>query len=539
MPDDWLDSPRFERAVEAADHFDSTHAQRAGNAERNAVSIDDAKGCDSSKAQRRLERSLLGLQSNRYTVQPLRLGAVLSPRYSARLSYDLAGDRLGGPWQPHEKESPDAVKPGVVLKKPWRIEDSIWASRRKYSDSGTYWDTSESMMRALEADLALACTGGGIERLVERHHTAETAPGAGVPTIRELMEQVKIALWAHNELLYVVFDLYAAIGVGDFSHIQPNAFKQLLDDCNLIEAGDGLNAGVWDGLFVAINANRIEGEVYNHKKALNRQEFVSFLVRAAALRHITNGRFIDVPAAIEQLLAVDVLPRVRRAVPSLAPPNEFRNVACYQEETSNVLLRHASSLKHVYEVYAYGDGAVGDKLVDRKLLGFEEWQELIGGLGWTDGQFTEREAGLCFILARMRVAVEKTTPGRAKLLQLSFEDFLEALVRVAVTKALPTDDECKAAVAADGGELMMRLHAGEQSVLVAFVDAHDVAWGVRQVQRPDRAVHHLVTWMLRRIDGKPSGPTSDLKLTAQEVKIFKKGSSRSQAVAGAAVEDGA
>ena len=40
----------------------------------------------------------------------------------------------------------------------------------------------------------------------------------------------------------------------------------------------------------------------------------------------------------------------------------------------------------------------------------------------------------------------KPVDGRAKLTQLCFEDFLEALVRVATTKTLPTPEQVPAAI---------------------------------------------------------------------------------------------
>ena len=49
--------------------------------------------------------------------------------------------------------------------------DSPLNFSHRMSDSGTYWDTEESMRRALDADLRLARTGGGLERLVVRCHT--------------------------------------------------------------------------------------------------------------------------------------------------------------------------------------------------------------------------------------------------------------------------------------------------------------------------------------------------------------------------------
>jgi len=414
-PQHWEASPRRRRALEAAERFDERHA-----------ALSDALGrlhnkVETPSVQRQRERIIGAIQANRYTVQPLRLGAEPSPRYSALANdfaagYALAGEVLGGPWRPLTRAAPeDRVAPAARERRAWKIEDSVWADRRRMSDSGTYWDTEESMRRALDADLRLARTGGGLERLVVRYHTlaggrgtlAEAAGGksggdgkAGVgkggkgnepsaAMVEDLMEQVKASLWKHHELLYVTFDIYAAVGGGDFSHISINAYKQLLDDCGFIEKdGDGLNAGIWDGLFVAINSvNTVDaGDQYNHRKGLNRQEFLSFLVRAAVLRHIMHGELTDVPAAIERLVTVDVLPKIQQQHPGLAPANAFRDLACYTEQAHEIILPHTPALKAVYERYAVGRGDVGDKLRDRRLLGMDEWQEMLDDLGWMDAQ---------------------------------------------------------------------------------------------------------------------------------------------------------
>ncbi len=546
MPQGWEGSPRLARAVEAAARFDTRQAALSDEAARLHERLRrEAQLGDAGRL--RLVRTLDGMQANRYTVQPLRMGALLSPRFDVQSgsrfsdAYALAGERLGGPWRPLSRVEPEASGPKrPVARRAWRLETSVWAERRRWADSGAFWDTEVSMRRALEADLAVARTGGGLDRLVCRHHlpthqAAQKAGKGGAPAwmVESLLEQVKAALWKHHEMLYVTFDIYAAVGSGDFTHISINGFKQLLDDVEWIEArADGLSAGIWDGLFVAINSVetvKAAGDQYNHKKGLNRQEFLSFVVRAAILRHINHGTLSDVPEAIEQLVARDLLPKVQSLHPGLAPANDFRDLACYTEATHNVIKQYTPALKNVYQCYAIGKGDVGDKLHDRKLLGLDEWQELLDDLGWLDSQFGERLAGWCFLLSRMRVGVEAELKGSAKLLQLSYEDWLEALVRVAVSKALPTDAECEQAGVADGGEFMMLLQQQGLSAfrfvdLDSFLGHRDGAsplWGGLARQPAHRALEQLLTWLIRLISGRDGGPTSELRLTASDVATFQ------------------
>ena len=51
-----------------------------------------------------------------------------------------------------------------------------------------------------------------------------------------------------------------------------------------------------------------------------------------------------------------------------------------------------------------------------------------------DLDFREREVALTFVWSRMRVLNEAPLKSRVKLTQLAFEDFVEALVRIAITK---------------------------------------------------------------------------------------------------------
>ncbi|KAL3907462.1 MAG: hypothetical protein SGPRY_010160 [Prymnesium sp.] len=70
--------------------------------------------------------------------------------------------------------------------------------------------------------------------------------------------------------------------------------------------------------------------------------------------------------------------------------------------------------------------------------------------------FTSREMMLCFVWSRMRVF---DMSNKAAINQLHFEDFLEALVRVAATKTLPTDEHLFEAGFDDAGEFFLTLSA--------------------------------------------------------------------------------
>lgn len=152
----------------------------------------------------------------------------------------------------------------------------------------------------------------------------------------------------------------------------------------------------------------------------------------------------DVASALRELMATDMLPRLAALEPlALQPPNVFRRTHCYTREVTEALALHAEALRVLYEFYAHGSGGAANAFKDKALLGGDEWSTLLNDFDLLDTQLTERDANRCFIYSRLRVIKESTTKGRAKLLQLSLEDFYECLVRLATMKALPTDADVR------------------------------------------------------------------------------------------------
>ena len=490
----------------------------------------------------RYTQALLAIRSIRYPVQPLRFGALVSPRSKFErltrcyLENDGSGDVYdgppGGPWTHQQRviALDDAVRDGPPVKRAWKIEESIWAPRRKWADSRDFYDTPECLRKALEADWRMAGggAGDGFDRFILKHHKV-----AGGPT--EALELVLNTLEKYVNEIYCLFDAYAMQGSGDFTHIQMNSYKDFLLDCDLVEEGsEGLCGSRWDELFVAINATSDAEDVYNHKKGFNRQEWIDFLVRAAVMRHCQQGDMDDVATAVDRLIAVDVVPKIRKSDPLfLEPANTFRRKYCYNEEVSEVLRKHAVNLRCIYDNYAYGIGAVGDAFDDKRLLSMNEYRDFLLDCGLLDAQFNENEASWSFVFARMRVIREASERGRTRQLQLSFEDFLEVLVRIASIKALPYDSDAKASGCVDAGEYLIRLHNTGGTELSDFLSTHDFTRGGPMPQPIDRAVDALVRYLIRIImvtsGGKPVD-SRELKISSTDCKAFaKSGGVRSQA----------
>lgn len=475
-------------------------------------------------------KALFAIRSNRFPIQPLRFGMQVSPRSRfnglarCHLENDGSGEGPpGGPWALEDRvvELGDGVQDEVEqpVKRAWKLQESIWWPRRKWADSRDLYDTAECLRKALQADWKMASSGGGLEKFIVKYHKAAE------PSCADVVEYVLSTLDDHNETIYSIFDAYALQGTGDFTHIQINAYKDFLMDCEMVEEGsEGLNAARWDELFVAINATTDAEDRYNHKKGFNRQEWIDFIVRAAIMRYCQYGDMTDVVAAVETLITEDFVPSVRKDQPLfLETANAFRRKYCYIEETSEVLRRHEASLRCIFEQYAYGQGAIGDAFDSKLQLGFEEYRDMLLDFGVIDSQFVEREANWSFVSARMRVIKEHTEKGRAKLLQLSFEDFLESLVRIATVKAMPDKEDVASAGCVDAGDYLFKLNKEGGVPLKAFLSSHSFPQGAPPPQPIGHAVDALVTFLVRTImvtSGGKAVDARDPKVSAADCKAF-------------------
>ena len=93
-------------------------------------------------------------------------------------------------------------------------------------------------------------------------------------------------------------------------------------------------------------------------------------------------------------------------------------------------VEHAPTLKALFESYAYGSGDVHDKLNKVDAMVYEEWTEMVDHVGWTL-ELTDRKVAQIFAWSRMLVVDEHSIIGRGRQLRLTYDGFLEAMVRVA------------------------------------------------------------------------------------------------------------
>lgn len=153
-----------------------------------------------------------------------------------------------------------------------------------------------------------------------------------------------------------------------------------------------------------------------------------------------------------------------------------------------------------------------------KLMGFDEYMEMVADLDLVDQSFTMREAKLAFVWSRMRTIDELSERTRAKLHNLSQEDFYEILVRISSMKAWPTDDEVADAGFKDAGQFLLDLQEQSRQVNILFVNSRSEVGAEHQPIW--RKLEHLITLILRIIERRGNASGADMKLTKKEVREF-------------------
>lgn len=205
---------------------------------------------------------------------------------------------------------------------------------------------------------------------------------------------------------------------------------------------------------------------------------------------------------------------------------------------NQVLRRHEASLRALYTEFSRGNelAATSKEVPSRKtllayqsLLGIEEWMLLLRCTRLLDGdRCTAHHGTLAFVWSRMCVVgSENEDDVRTRTVHLQFEDFLEAIVRLSTMTGWPTDAEIDRAGYTDAGELLLSLQPFP-AVYERFVAEHAAAWDEEPRQPIERCVDHLISWVIRVVEGAVYGVSGcvfggeDMRLTEKEVAAFRR-----------------
>lgn len=272
---------------------------------------------------------------------------------------------------------------------------------------------------------------------------------------------------------------------------------------------------------VAVQSTQVVAD--DKKKALSRVEFLACIVHLAVNKYVMPKKIPDVSEALRRLLS-DIETKLDEA--TFRRPNPFRRDHCYVEDVTAVLWAYGNSLRNIY--HGISSTLTKSSTLERGLLSMDEWRAFMRGLGLISVDISERDVNLSFTWSRMCVVDVNSDKGRIRESCLAFLDFLEALTRIAVMKALPNDEEIEAAGCSDAFDFLSKLKATDEEKYKVFLRERRTAWGDEPAQPTWRCVAHLLGIIVHTMEQNSAG-TDNLELTEAEVRSWIQ---RSSMVAG-------
>ena len=417
----------------------------------------------------------------------------------------------------------------------WNPDTSVWLPRKLKGNSRDYYETDEAIARMLAADLNLAMMArkGFIQKLIVQHDDGGEGNDDDGDGIEDEVEDVQEVIGSHARMLYNAFDYYSCNDVSaanskgiDAEHeIHDMSLSGLLAmarDCKLASAQ--CPNRVFELIFAQVDAKdeaTAHLDRFNRVRALDRQEFLQAIVRMALERYVKTKEVLDVSDAVEKLCRkiADTLPE-----PAKHDPNVFRERYCYLRQVDKMLRKHLNTLQNLFTRYAdlsEGQGDAQVELLDSaSMMSIREWMALIDHLGFFDStQLSFYEAKQIFSWARIRSLKDNSQASLVRLRNLTFEDFMEAMVRLSMVVALPTDNDLSALGVADAGEYLLSLAAESPALYRSFLSERKGNWFGPPRQHIWCCVDHLLTYCSRLIELNSRGD-KDMTVSAQEVKQF-------------------
>ena len=352
-------------------------------------------------------------------------------------------------------------------------------------------------------------------------------------------QRIKEVFVTYGRVFYMIFDYFASLsGTGDLFHIHRNGYDELCSQCGIVVPGSAsCDLYHLDLIFVLVNASsrdmpaqpkqkrtgprmarqhKVRAAVkHDTKHTLTRAELMQCLCRIAVARYILTPKTdatplagkTDVPAALDELFK-----RIKSQASREVQQNgmDFRHSCCYTEATDAALRLHEPTLRLLYAKFS--DSASGAS-VDRptahrsvtmvadshQLMSPGEWVTLCRDLSLLDDDLSMDTARLIFMWSRMRVIDEDDLKNRARIENLTFWGFLEAIIRVAHSKALPTDDEVAESGYADGGDFLIGLRRDDPTAFRAFVRRNRRQWWEPTRQPIDKKLSIILQLIVRTL----------------------------------------
>ena len=299
--------------------------------------------------------------------------------------------------------------------KTFALEKSVFASRAKNADSGSFYDTKEYYDRVCMADIAYC------PRVVDL-----VGGKAGYTRVVKLLCEN----YRHIREAFRFHVAQSNAGNFEMSWLDFSSFAKY---CKLIESHGEHKFGVGDldNIWVAVNCHNNNDMVDSHHvRFLSRFEFLESLVRIGLAKYAKKGK-VDAYAAIEHLLNAHIIPHFKHM-----DANVFRRVKLYSESTARIFEQFRPSLKLAFKTFAItcklGQGRSNTKLS----LTRDEWVEMLNSAGvLQENGLTRRTAHGIFVFSQNSVIDEFRRSRKDSLRDdhktMSFEETLEGMARAA------------------------------------------------------------------------------------------------------------
>jgi CRP-like cAMP-binding protein len=447
-----------------------------------------------------------------------------------RLLIDLTRKPVasGLDWKGHSRKK--------KVRRRWRMDDSIWLPRKTRGNSKDYYETDASRGTVFETDWEIASVGvANLFRASGKRATTAWARAKMAADGKRIKDEVKEILWQHHHILFGAFDYYCCLfDTGKDAHGEVDAFMMsykaytsFARDCRLGGGAGGVSIEATEALdLIWITVNALPGHTppdiraldrWNHPRKMNHHQWLQAII------HIANSLFVPIVklaygaerggssggasgtrgslgAGRPPLLSAlsSLCTHLEAALPPEAKQdsNVFRRARCYHELTDMVLRQHQQSLEAIFRTFAKVNKNQCDELLSVDHMSIGEWLSLVTHCGLLDSsQVSYVNAKLIFKWSLIRARPDHSAASERQMRHLTFVDFLEALVRLACTMALPTDAELEAAMAEDAGEYLQALE--ESGGLEGFVHERKVEWHAEPRQHASRCVSHLISLLVR------------------------------------------
>ena len=474
--------------IDGADQFDARHLLSSGQG---------------LKLLRHLARDGKDEDSGKMDAYNHKVTEVFRNRYVYKEVIKVEAPRA--PKKVYEKKRKVEVK----KQREWSLSPvSIWWPRKKWADSKDFFDDSEKHERAVfEHDWAIAERKYNLTvklaKLVQKNLQPDQV---------QSIEAFKEAFYKGFDILYGMYDFYATQTTSrDVFSVKKQAYLQMVEELDIDnESVIGLRDADINLIWDATKVKMAKDDKYNEKFSCNREEWVSMLSQIIWAKYVVWQKN-DVEVAVQRFIDEDLKPHL----PALCfqDSNVFRQKFCYIEETDKVLWRYESTLRLMYEVF----GAAGGAGASQKCIDLDEVCEMLERVPYVDESVTWREVKQAYSWTTLSVRDEQSDRGHLKKVSLSFEDFLELVVRLAYMMALPSDDELAALDAKHAGLFFERLEEEEgEDAIEEFQASHslNLTDPLPEGQKIHQKVEQFMEWFIFNARGGIQNEGSDGKQRA-------------------------